>query len=241
MQTYKTIESVADTIIQDKSCRKLIEISRTGISPQRPFRYMYSKNDSVFEYYNQAFHLLYNFGAQKGESITIDNLPMKMHIDSTGTININGHIQRVQYVTCTDGMSFNFSGKIIENIGNLTFMFPTTDFNYDGPLRCYNDPILGSYINPVWNSTDCEKVSTRIEEKYDSRITVCFNQASGGILVTGIKDACTYELHNINGAIINNGITGQNGFIPVSNLLRGIYFIKLSNRQTVFVRKIINN
>ena len=164
MQTYKTIESVSDTMIEGKSCRKLLETSRTMIAPERPIRYMYSRNDSVSEYYNHSFHLLYNFRAQKGDSITITSLSKKMVVDSTRTIDINGHMLRVQYVTCTDRMSFDFSGKVIEGIGNLKFMFPTLDFNYDGPLRCYSDPVTGSYINPVWNSTDCEKITTGIEE-----------------------------------------------------------------------------
>ena len=241
MQTYKTIESVADTVIEGKSCRKLIEISRTGISPVRPFRYMYSENDSVFEYYNHTFHLLYNFRAQKGDSITIDAYPRKMYIDSTGTLDINGHILKVQYVTCTDRMSFDFSGKVIEGIGNLTFMFPTFDFNYDGPLRCFSDPIIGSYINPVWNSIDCDRIETSIENKYESKISANFIEGSTGIQVTGIKDVCAYELVNIQGRKMRNGMVGQNGIIPEINMPRGIYFIKIHYQQTLIVRKIINS
>lgn len=240
LYTYKTIESVADTIIEGKTCRKLTEISRNGFAPERSNRYMYSKNDSVFEYYNRIFYLLYNFGAKKGDSIQIDTYPRKMFVDSTATIDINGHFLKIQYVTCTDGLSFDFGGKVIEGIGNLNFMFPTHDLNYDGPLRCYYDPIIGSYINPVWNSTDCEKTETGIGKNYDPEVLIYYNKATSGIMTTGLITPCIYELFDIQGKRIDYGKLNNNGTIHLNYLAKGIFFIKINNQQSIFIRKIIN-
>jgi hypothetical protein len=240
LNTYKTIESVADTIIEGKTCRKLTEISRNKFAPERSSRYMYSKNDSVFEYYNSTFHLLYNFRAQKGDSIQIDAYPRKLFVDSTATIDINGHILKVQYVTCTDGLSFDFGGKVIENIGNLNFMFPTHDFNYDGPLRCYSDPIIGSYINPVWNSTDCEKIETGIDKNYDSVVLIYYNKASSSFITTGLNIPYRYELFDVQGKRMDYGKSNNSGSIHLNDLAKGIFFIKINNHQTVIIRKIIN-
>ncbi|HPI86307.1 MAG TPA: hypothetical protein PLR01_08025, partial [Bacteroidales bacterium] len=47
--TYKTIESVSDTIITGKSCKVLIEVERSYSDTAATFKhYMYSENDSVF-------------------------------------------------------------------------------------------------------------------------------------------------------------------------------------------------
>ncbi|MDD4993750.1 MAG: leucine-rich repeat domain-containing protein [Paludibacter sp.] len=241
LDTYKTIESVGDTIIEGKTCRKLVETSRNGFAPIRAIRIMYSKNDSISEYYNSSFHLLYDFGAVKGDTITIGvNLP-KMIIDSTSTISINGSVRKVQYVTCSDGKMFEFGGKVIEGIGNSIFMFPTYDMNYDGPLRCYEDSIIGTYINPVWGSIDCEKITTGILKNPDREVSVYMNNQSKNIVVKGIQNTASYELIDIQGRKIKSGELNENCSIEAEVLKPGIYLLKLRNPEMKVVRKLIVN
>jgi hypothetical protein len=241
LKTYKTIESVGDTIIEGKSCRKLLEVSRNLFAPIRDIRIMYSKNDSVSEYYNSSFHLLYDFGAMKGDTITLDvNLP-KMIIDSTSTIGINGSVHKVQYVTCSDGMMVEFGGKVIEGIGNLIFMFPTYDNNYDGPLRCYVDPITGTYINPVWGSIDCENTIAGILKNLDREVSVYINKQSKNIVIKGIQNTVSYELFDIQGRKIKSGELNVNCSIEAEVLKPGIYLLKLKNTEMKIVRKLIMN
>jgi hypothetical protein len=241
LKTYKTIESVGDTIIEGKSCRKLLEVSRNLFAPIRDIRIMYSKNDSVSEYYNSSFHLLYDFGAMKGDTITLDvNLP-KMIIDSTSTIGINGSVHKVQYVTCSDGMMVEFGGKVIEGIGNLIFMFPTYDNNYDGPLRCYENPITGTYINPVWGSIDCENTIAGILKNLDREVSVYINKQSKNIVIKGIQNTVSYELFDIQGRKIKSGELNVNCSIEAEVLKSGIYLLKLKNTEMKVVRKLIMN
>jgi len=241
LMTYKTIESVGDTIIENKTCRKLVEVSRNGFAPIRAIRIMYSKNDSISEYYNSSFHLLYDFGAVKGDTITIDvNLP-KMIIDSTSTIGINGSVHKVQYVTCSDRMMFEFGGVIIEGIGNLKFMFPTYDMNFDGPLRCYEDPIIGTYINPVWGTFDCEKLISGILKNPDREVSVYINKQSKNIVIKGIQNTASYELIDIQGRKIKSGELNENCSIEAEGLKPGIYLLNLKNTEMKIVRKLILN
>lgn len=241
LKTYKTIESVGDTIIEGKTCRKLVEVSRNGFAPVRDIRIMYSKNDSLSEYYNSSFHLLYDFGAVRGDTIILEvNLP-KMIIDSTSTISINGSVHKVQYVTCSDGMMFEFGGIVIEGIGNLNFMFPTYDMNYDGPLRCYEDTIIGTYINPVWGSVDCEKTTVGISENQDREVSVYINKQSKNIVIKGIQNKAYYELIDIQGRKIKSGELNENGSIYAEGLKPGIYLLFLKNPEMKVVRKLIMN
>jgi hypothetical protein len=137
--------------------------------------YMYSLNDSVLFYAGNGFHLLYDFGAITGDTITLgyyttyDGSPLKMVIDSTGTMIINGETRKLQYVSCGDGMVIEFGGIVIEGIGNIGYMFSSFDPSLDGPLRCYEDSVIGLFINPYhsnngWNFQDCEQVITGMSE-----------------------------------------------------------------------------
>jgi hypothetical protein len=89
LHTFKTIESIGDTLINGAHCRILIEAerySRDIIRSERHF--FYSRNDSVFFFQNDQFHLLYDFGAIPDETITLgyfltyEKKPLTLIIDS---------------------------------------------------------------------------------------------------------------------------------------------------------------
>jgi hypothetical protein len=92
-----------------------------------------------------------------------------MIIDSTSTIDINGEIRKLQYITCGDGIVVEFGNKVIDGIGNMYYMFPTYDGEYFGPLRCYEDSIVGLFMSPFhpnhgWNFEECDEIITGIDE-----------------------------------------------------------------------------
>ena len=239
--TYKTIESIADTIIAGKDCKKLKVVTRYWGTPETSYRFMYSKNDSIFEYDGNSFRLLYDFGANQGDTIIIDQYHPEMIINSTSTININGRIRKVQNVTCSDGMMFEFGGTVIEGIGNLNFMFPTYDMNFDGPLRCYEDSIIGSYINPRWNSIDCEKVITEVDKITFPEIIIYFDQISKCIRISGVQGVSSYKLVDMQGRKIKSGEVYKSKVVNVDDIPRGSYFLQLGNVHNKLNRKLILN
>ena len=129
MTSFKTIESISDTIINGQLCRKMIEVERMFDTTSVNYHFMYSENDSVFFFGDNDFHLLYDFGANTGDTIilnafqTYNGTPLEMIIDSTGEILVNNELRKIQYITCGDGIVIEFGRHVIENIGNTSFMF----------------------------------------------------------------------------------------------------------------------
>ena len=250
--TYKTLESVSDTIIQGIECRKIVEVGRSS-STIVSYHYMYSENGRVFFYADDSFHLLYDFGANKGDTVTLgyfqthEGSPLQMFIDSTSTIMVNDQERKIQYITCGDGMVIEFGHQVIEGIGSTSFMFPTLDFSLDGPLRCYQDNNTGLFLNPFhsnsgWNHQDCEETLTGIEE-VDSKesISVFPNPTQSSITVRNIDRATAYKIITISGRILKQGIISESTEISLTELSKGVYFIEFESDNVLIVRKIIKN
>ena len=251
LTSFKTIESISDTSINGIQCRKMIEVERYLDTTNIIYHYMYSENDSVFFFAENDFHLLYDFGANTGDTIildyfsTYDGTPLKMIIDSTGTIIVNNQERQIQYITCGDGMVIEFGHQVIEGIGNTSFMFPTLDGSLDGPLRCYQDNNTDLFLNPFhpsygWNHQDCEEIITGIAEtKNTEKISVFPNPTKSIISIKNIDGETAYKIFNINGKIIIHGIITESNEINIEEFSKGIYFIELENENMLTVRKII--
>jgi len=239
--TFGTIESIGDTLIGGKTCQKLIEnASRTST------QYVYSADDSVFVYQNGKFNLLYDFGAEEGDTVTLGLEGaggfLKMIILSTSTVDINGYILRIQQVKCSDGLVTEFGGEVIEGIGNTTYLFPWVDLSFDGPLRCYEDPYMGTYIHPDYQSTECEKNINYINLNYESPVSVSTNPTTGDIKVTGLQGKSNYELVDIKGLKIKTGqLDDTHNIFQTTNLPKGLYLLRLHNNQLNVVKKLILN
>ncbi|MBK7093939.1 MAG: T9SS type A sorting domain-containing protein [Saprospiraceae bacterium] len=245
---FKTIESISDTVIEGKSCKKLNQVS-AYIPPNRPSLFLYSKNDSVLVYEERSFHLLYDFGAVKGDTIELGYLayngsPLKMIIDSTGTITINGQLKKLQYVTCGDGMVIEFGGKVIEGIGNTEYMFPRLDGNLDGPLRCYENNILGLFLNPFhpnngWDFQNCEQIITGINDLHVTEtISIYPNPVKSSFTLTNLDRVTEFEIFDIHGRKVMKGIVNFTQVIKIEDLPKGLYFLKLQNSKLFRIVKI---
>lgn len=70
--SYKTIESVADTVINGISCKKLMEVERYFDTTQLRVHFMYSHLDRVYFFAQNEFHLLYDFGADAGDTVVLE-------------------------------------------------------------------------------------------------------------------------------------------------------------------------
>lgn len=245
---FKTIESISDTVINGKSCKKLIQVSEY-MPPNVPFLFMHSSNDSVFVYEEGSFHLLYDFGAVTGDTIELgylayNGLPLKMIIDSTSTITINGQLKKLQYVTCGDGLVIEFGGIVIEGIGNTEYMFPISDGNTDGPLRCYEDNITGLFLSPFhtnngWDFQNCEQIITGINElNVTETIRIYPNPVTSSFAITNLDRVTGFELFDIHGRKVMKGIVDSHQVIKTEHLPKGIYLLRLHNSRLTRVIKV---
>ena len=239
-ETFGTIESIADTLIAGKVCQKLKEATTSTAN-----WVVYSNDDSVFVYRNGQFRLLYDFGAMQGDTVTLGfsgaNGTLKMIILSNSTIILNGNILRTQEVNCTDGIATEFGGEVIEGIGNTMYLFPRLEMSYDGPLRCYQDMEIGSYINPSYQSTDCEKIISEIIENIVPHLTVASNPGTHSIKIAGLQGTCSYELLDLKGVRMMKGQVTGNNIIQTKGLTKGLYLLRLTNTQMNIISKLIMN
>jgi len=251
LTSFKTIESTSDTIINGTQCEKMIEVERYLDTTNVIYHYMYSENDIVFFFAENDFHLLYDFGANTGDTIILDffsnydGTPLKMIIDSVGTIMVNNQERKIQYITCGDGISIEFGHHVIEGIGNTSFMFPTLDGSLDGPLRCYQDHNTDLFLNPFhpnygWNHQNCEEIITGIAEMENPEIISVFpNPTRNSISIKNIDRITSYKIININGKEIKQGVIFGSNEISIAELPKGMYFIELKNENLLTVKKII--
>jgi hypothetical protein len=181
--SFTTLESVADTVIEGKVCKKIIEVRRIHDTVAVEAHYMCAQNDSVFSYEYGVFKLLYDFGASQGDTIILGyngyDGPLKWIVDSTELIEINGEQRKMMHITCGDGISAEFGGRVIDGIGNLHFMFKRLDNNPYIGLRCYEDDELGLFLNPFhpswgWGFEDCEELLTSIPETDHTRNIITY-------------------------------------------------------------------
>ena len=114
--------------------------------------FMYEENNRVHYYLESKnrFGLLYDLNANAGDTWQAemewdyDSLAI-IRVDSVGTLIKNEDTLKVQYHTIIEGL-WNWGGsRIIEKIGNDSYMFPIPGpaDPADGPLRCYEDSQIG--------------------------------------------------------------------------------------------------
>lgn len=244
MQSYHTIESISDTLIEGRMCQSLLVTSRHA-GQQFSWLYTCASGDSVLMYVDSAFYLLYDFSAVAGDTLVIGHYrtdagsPLLMVIDSTSTMVINGHTRRVQYVTSGDGLSIEFGGTVIEGVGNTMYLLPVFDMATEGPLRCYSDRIIGAYTHTDrpslgWNFMDCEQVIVLGVDQpgNTTAISVYPNPTSAQLFIEGIETTSGFLLYDLLGKPVMRGTISSSSPINISNLPNGIYSLVIHHENT---------
>lgn len=249
---FDRIEYVGDTIIQDKTCQMLqissymftpIELGGELIDSWTSQKYTYSNGDTVFYLINDDFHILYNFGAQVGDSweLGIDTNDFScgqsyVEVISTGNTEINGQISEWIQVTTLPNSSVGFEGKIYKRFGAIgDYLFPT-------PRNCDPDIVIDFFIYnfscfqddsfPLYNVTDKDcgyllHLGVAEIQNTENIVSIFPNPASDIISISVSKP--NYKLTNVivtdmQGRILKN--VNQHK-IDISDLPEGIYFIHI--------------
>ena len=260
LTSYTTFESVSDTIINGIPCKHLVQVDRVYDTASVYSHYMYSSNDSVFFFRDGEFHLLYDFGAVEGDTIVLGYYGTAFSdsllwiVDSISSIDINGEIRKLMYITCGDGLVIEFGGKVIEGIGNLQFMFPRSENNPYIALRCYEDSDLGLFLNPYhppygWNFEECDEIITGIKEMvYDGRLSIYPNPFTTSTTIEyELKEISNiqFTIYNVIGEVVYNA---EDHIMPQgihtvtwspSHLPEGMYYAVLRSKKGVEVVKMV--
>ena len=254
--TYQYLYQAGDTIINDEPTHILVKINTLydkGLHQDVTHEYVYERDGKVY-WWNKTleeFTVLYDFGAQEGDSWTIKvgTETLIMHVNSVETFEYEGKTYRMLHVS--DAHDY-FSGDIVCGIGHLTSFFPERLMNNgDGlrveGLRCYwiEDELV---FKP--GDEDCDAIYDElhgIEEEGPSTgsgtagtFTVYPNPTNGVLFVetrraTSLPDQ-TYRITNLMGQTLLTGqFTAETLQINVSSLPQGMYFITFAGETQKFV------
>lgn len=245
--SYIKFEAIGDTLINGDSVKIILEENVSFADTVSKKIFMKSDSDKVYLYVPEisAYKLIYDFAANTGDTIEVfcrqafQDSTIKVHVDSISTLDINNNALRVQYVSQIDseGDEYYMEGEIIENIGWTGFMFPLhawADPPYGGPLRCFQNDIIGLY---KLTEIDCDYVTSTKIISTEYEIKLYPNPAKNYITVTcpsNIKIQ-KIELFDTSGRNLktweNMNLSGSK--LSIENVIPGIYFLKMETQLAI--------
>jgi len=245
------VEISGDTIIKGLDC-KIMSFKDVGSNKTVATEYLHYRNDSVlyFNYYQDAYYLLYDFTANEGDTIVVHQSRFKPTdgflynssdsiydfryvVTKIDSVQISGTWLKRQQVKPVKHGNWGFfdSAYIIEKLGSLGYFFGELGFSTGmlskGNLRCFSDHSI-QYKNQNWDK-ECGFV-TSIKEPQISDILIYPNPANKEINVESIdnKNILSVEIMDIDGRILaQKEVNKRMAKIDVGSLSSGIYFARI--------------
>ncbi len=263
---YTVYKVTKDTIIEGKTVRVIRKTYHhaNGVTiTELGNEYMYEEDKKVYCWKNQHFYLLYDFNAQPGDRWTIygeDNIGNFCKYDSLGivvvdsvkTVKINGYDLKALYTSPYELSNWSFNGVILEHIGCVTHILPQAkecvlDIPHEnGPLRCYEDSILGKYKTDYWDNSnfECDVLFyyTSVSDIEYNLVNIFPNPVEDYLSfqlfdISNKSESFQIEILNLNGQVLKTHQTTDKVF--VGDFLPGIYLLRISNSPQVLCFKFI--
>lgn len=266
MEEYITIEVIKDTILKDTVCKELLVKynNENNVVIKIGTEFIYATTHQVYNYHHGQFNLLYDFMAEVGDTLdllistnskihqklygfTNDSIWIKHIIVDKGVEVINGselpYIQHeiIHDESNYDGYSHLGSKKIIQGIGDLTFLFGEftimlDEYDIYGPLRCYKDDrvdydigIACDTIQPHWSS-----ILFQVGLK---QLNVYPNPVTDYLTIDFNNESCqSIHIDVINGEgklVTTEQLNDAQLIISVDHLQNGLYFFKVSSESEI--------
>ena len=243
--TYQYLSCDDDTIINHKKVKIIVTTNTlydksSGISRE----YIREDNGCVYWWHDptQDSTMLYNFTANVGDqwSIKIGNDSITMHVDEVGIVEYNGQAFRSLNISDANNI---FSGTIVCSVGHVKSFFPeqmlnkNSRYKVDG-IRCYWEK--GTIIYQEGND-DCDAIYGQLHNGFedpsaDNEVDVYPNPSNGILFVKSDNINTDYQIINILGEIVLSGeIVSENQQIDISDLLNGIYIIRINGNTTKII------
>lgn len=262
---YIILEAIKDTIVQDSTCKKISvnyynsnnEIISLGDE------YLKIANEKVYNYHHGNFFLLYDFSKNIGDTIELqlgcnstlfsrnegyeDPIGFVKHkVIDKDSIEISG--KKHLYITYQnlDGNlgSTTMSGKIIQGIGSIDFLFgqysTVLTWGEDdvyGPLRCFNSSLLSFQQGTI----SCDSI-TGVDEVDDLNTALkIFPVPINETLTVSMNDGIIKEIliYNYLGEIVFSSDYNSSSInINVNQFVKGIYVLKIKTNNNLTFKKI---
>ncbi len=251
---------IKDSTINGESVRVIqkTKFTREG-AVDLGYEYLCQHGDTISYWKSGEFHPLYNFSLSKGDSMLIySEMPNYcidktsygwIGVDSVFSVRVNNYELKAYFATHIEGSVWGFAGfPIIERIGSTLYIFPqnescVVDIPGIGPLRCYSDPDLGTFF---YESLPCDTITTFPD--YSSKIN---NKHRFRLYPNPVADDLIIEYGDGRGGRFNMEMYDNKGdrvlkqaFYPgeridLSKLIRGIYFIIITNNHKRYYNGVI--
>jgi len=240
---YEKLEVTGDTVINNTDYRIINRIRVYSNEVMLELDNLYlrydSEKDQVYRYIDSSEYLLYDFSADKGDTIIVKAISgggdisfCHLFVDSIRIELFSDSIQRrVQYLTDIQSDRFYFAGKIIEGIGSVFFLLPIDVLGCDAgcadDLRCYQDSKV-VITNP---NIECEGLVTSSYQEFSvlDEIKVYPNPALDLLYLESKNTISTVTILDLNGSEIYQKpvdcLLKTN--IEIQTLASGMYLIQV--------------
>jgi hypothetical protein len=251
-----TLNIVADTIINGKTCQKIIGGKTCAGLPPEGAAYCYHEANKVYEYdfKSKSFKLLYDWNAKINDivtsyAITKDGAqPITYQIDSIGYWMLNNVPTKVMKVKYSATNKWQFASYyIIEKIGANAYFFPqllSCSPVQWGSIRCFEQPGKQPIKFVSYACSDAVKVGS--EDIIPSRAILIYPTPSVGEVNVQVEESISHdysiEIFDSLGRLIFNKkhITGERFTIPTNDWRTGFYTLKLIDKNNnIGFKKII--
>ena len=251
LSSYEKYVSIADTLINGKSCRVVASVSDTLI--------FYNENGKVYNWFREHFLLTYDFKVQTGDTVAVDFRANKPNGFATDTFYTVQCVVKVDVLTDNNLKHFeldmiprdDLSGyhfgrySYVENIGyenepmreltNIVSPGITIGTCY---LRCYEDN-LQKYTSDWWKAQnkncDYNEAGSAVIEKSGMGINLLPNPVDNQLIVTiDYAENTVLELRVVSeqGIMVQKNLIQQCEIIvDVSSLSSGLYYVSVFNEK----------
>lgn len=261
---YVKIESVADTIIDGFSCRKLYKSKHFYSFLHNEYfivdigsEFTKSDENKVYIYRNGVFYTLYDFNAGIGDSLIVpqtyqtdcDTVGFVIVVDK-GIDILNGFSLRYIKVIKPDSSDWGFLGdtvKIIERLGPLnSYLLPEQHCIIDGgteggELRCYSDSEFGNYTVDI--VPYCDYILSINDKTLGKELVNISPNPVRSIIKVEVPydylDAEIFIFDMYGNKVFLSTLNGLCAEINVADLKNGLYHIVIKKEEKIYFYKLI--
>jgi hypothetical protein len=255
---FVKIEYTGDTTIAGQSC-EILDATRYSFTVNQQGQtmpigssnfgteYTYASGDTVFWWIDNQFQVLYNFGAQVGETWQVSSTggvnctdPTMVQVDSTGTTDINGQTYRWMRMSNPLFSCNGLSGRFIERFGaSDSYLFPVPQqadsvfvIEYDlYAFRCFQDNSFSLYN--VSNET-CEfELELSTNESKLPELTLYPNPTLDFVSLENLPEQGELRVIDMHGRLLLREESHEKMTLDLRHLPPGIYSIQIAQEQSV--------
>jgi hypothetical protein len=248
---FYRVRTMQDTTITNKLC-KVVQVYDSYALPIANARYYLLEEDKkVFVWQGNHFKLLYDFGAQVGDTVTsavvyhprlrvfeTHNQPTMTEVRYViNNIRVVGG-RKFWDVTYLDS-GWQFSDAIMEGIGSWLGFFggpyATSQSGIAGSLRCYFN---GTHGLNYGNSSQCDKILSVLEHAAKLPLKMYPNPVTDIIYVPTHLANKQYMIYSAIGQLIQEGFIAKDGIINIQFISKGMYTLRIveTNQTSKFLK-----